>query len=114
VYEFHQNLKEIISAYLVDGDLATAGVACSLARERTDCGTLDKERDEDVTANYIIYRDSERLTAFVLSWGKLQNRAFADVSVKFDLKGIPGAGDCSTAPQPCVSAPFCPATNPTR
>ena len=114
VYEYHQNLKAIMSAYLVDGDLATAGVACSLAREQTDCGTLDKDRRDAITARYIIYRDSERLTAFALSWGKLQSRAFANVSVTFDVKDMPTSPDCSTAPQPCVSAPFCPATNPRR
>jgi len=56
------------------------------------------------------------LTAFVLSWAKLQDRQFASVSITFDMKQIPG-GDCLNplqAKQPCVNAPQCAATTPRR
>lgn len=117
VYEFHQNLENILAAVLVDGDLGNAGVDCNVGTggEIKSCDTLSgagEGRQPPVTVTYYIYRDQERLTAFVLAWGKLQDRARTQVSLNFDIN-VPEP-DCSQALQPCVAATQCPNTVPRR
>lgn len=112
VFEFHQNLKTAISAYLVDGNFGTAGVACSFASGQKECDTLDRNKEGLVTAEYFTFSGHEYLTAFLVSWQKLQARKADLISIKF---GLPEIGpDCSGATQPCVSALQCVAQNPRR
>lgn len=118
VYEFHQNLKALIAATQVTGDLATAGVDCNYSgADSQSCDELKDTRDANapvVSLEYIIYR--EHLSAFVLAWDKLEDRAHADVSMKFDMRDI-GTADClspATAKQPCTNAVMCPAQTPRR
>lgn len=117
VYEFHQNLKGILSAFLVDGNLGNAGVDCNvtIGEDIKSCDALSgggEGRRPRATATYYIFRDHERLTAFVLSWKKLQDRENTNVSLKLDM-GVPPP-DCGAALQPCVGATQCPNTVPRR
>lgn len=113
VHEFHQNLKATMAAYLVDSDFGTAGVACSFDSGRKNCDTLDNDKDGPVTAEYLTFSEHEYLTAFLVSWRKLQEREpSSSISISFGLDST--AHDCSTATQPCVSASMCLAQNPRR
>ena len=118
VYEFHQNLKALVSAMQVEGDLGVAGVDCSNPPPGSkSCDELKirpQEEDATVKVEYVIYR--EHLSAFGLAWDKLQDRAFASVSMKFDMD-VGGTPDClvpTFAKQPCTNAPACPNTTPRR
>lgn len=112
VYEFHQNLKTAISAYLVDSNFGTAGVACSFASGTKECETLDIEKERPIIAEYYTFSEPDYLTAFLVSWRKLQTSQPSMITIQF---GLPeDAPDCSTAPQPCVSAYQCVAQNPRR
>ena len=112
VHEFHQNLKATMGAYLVDSDFGTAGVACSFDSGRKTCDTLDEDKEGPVTAEYRTFSEHEYLTAFLVSWRKLQERKPSLTSIKFGLDPI--VHDCSTATQPCVGANMCLAQNPRR
>lgn len=120
VYEFHSNLKALVSALLVDGNLANAGVACSyvVLNADKDCDTLAAEQADrtNLTLDYLIYRDLPRLTAFVAAWAKVQDQKFSTVTMKFDMEDIV-AGDCTDptfAIQPCTNATWCSNTFPKR
>ena len=112
VYEFHQNLKTAVAAYLVNSDFGTAGVACSFANRTKECGTLDQNDEDVVTAEYFTFSGHEYMTAFLVSWQKLQARDASIVSIKFGMSEE--SQDCSTATQPCVAAWQCVAQNPRR
>ena len=112
VYEFHQNLKATMGAYLVDSDFGTAGVACSFDSGRKNCDTLDKDKEGPVTAEYLTFSEHEYLTAFMVSWRKLQEQKPSLISVKVELDKT--GHDCGAATQPCVGAVQCVATNPRR
>ncbi len=120
VLEFQNNLKAIVSAYLVDGNLGNAGVACSFVADNIekDCDNLSNEQPErsNLTLEYVIYRDQERLTAFVAAWAKMQDQDLSSVTMSFDMIGVT-AGDClnpEVAKQPCTNATWCPNTFPKR
>ena len=81
VYEFHQNLKALIAATQVQGDLATAGVDCNYSvAESQSCDELKDNHEANVpvvSVEYIIYR--EHLPAFAqpgTSWKTACMRTF--------------------------------------
>lgn len=118
VHEFHQGVKSILSAILVEGIEGAAGISCN-APGRSSCDDFKHTADDDgaAVAIYIIHRELEHLTAFLLSWRKLQDRQLADVSVKFDMKDLGSEDNCTlatVAKQPCKNAPQCAFTVPIR
>lgn len=115
VYAFHGALKGILSAVLVDGDLGTAGVSCTLGLEQKSCdGPLAAAAANNTPtyADYVVYRDYEKLLSFILAWDRMQDSKVDELSIAFDSNVQPQ--DCSGAKQPCVSATMCAATIPRR
>ena len=104
VFEFHQNLL----GFLGDKSLSDAGIVCDGCDAlRPDPPSPEAQLTDEVNVNYTLFRDHERLEAFILAWGKLQTRATAAVAIKFDMVVL--GSDCGPpVPQPCVNAPFCP------
>jgi hypothetical protein len=119
VYEYHQNLKAIVSAMFAEDELGVVGIDCRIGPDLAkSCDELSGRATNqgNVQAIYITSRELEHLTALVRSWARLQDHEFAPVELAFDMKNIPQF-DCTNpiqAKQPCTNAPQCPFTTPRR
>lgn len=108
VYEFHQNLLQLLSAHLGTDDPAATAVSCdfpALPPMEFNCDKLRRNREELTTVFYTFFRDHVRLEALIMSWNKLQTQNFdEEVKIAFDMDYLTSECGGYTV---CVSAPFC-------